>query len=598
LPKISVYTLLRARKEYIMFKKLSLKLKLYAGFGTILGLLVVLSAVVYKNLRTVQHSSSKYVDAAQYNRFMVEKEVDHLKWVRGLEALFIHDELERVDIQLDHTKCSLGRFLYGDKGKKLAESDPRIAQFMKEMKKPHQKLHESAAHVNAVWRNTSSGLSQEEIAAVEAAQRKAAQIMDVETYPALTKVQGKLVELRKHLQQQSGSAEGRLQAGVSASQWTVGVVSIVAILIGVAFSGLLVRSLTTLFQRLTEGMDEIAEGNLARRLDDSGKDEIAQLASVFNKFAAKLQEIIRQVATTVASVTQASEEISAANQDLSQRTSEQASSLQQTATSMQQMTASVNQNAENASHANNLSTEARKQAESGGEAVSRGIEAMEDIQLSSKKMSDIITVIDEIAFQTNLLALNAAVEAARAGEQGRGFAVVAGEVRELAQRSATAAREIKDLIGDSVAKVERGSEMVEQSGQTLEEILTHTGKLADAMNEIAAASQEQSSGIEQVSQAVAQMDEVTQQNATAVDQMATASEELAVQAKELLEMISFFRTNGDRQSTATASRAGGERPIIGSPRPSRAKVRDTASVAAQGPLPDNGSEELLDFSNI
>jgi len=237
------------------------------------------------------------------------------------------------------------------------------------------------------------------------------------------------------------------------------------------------------------------------------------------------------------------EEISQGNANLSQRTEEQSSSLEETASSMEEMTSTVKQNADNAGQANQLAIAARDQAEKGGSVVGNAVKAMAEINEASKKIADIIGVIDEIAFQTNLLALNAAVEAARAGEQGRGFAVVATEVRSLAGRSATAAKEIKGLIQDSVKKVEDGSVLVTESGQTLEQIVMSVKKVSDIVAEIAAASREQSAGIEQVNSAVMQMDEMTQQNAALVEQATAASQSMAEQAGELTRMMGRYRVD-------------------------------------------------------
>jgi methyl-accepting chemotaxis protein-1 (serine sensor receptor) len=239
---------------------------------------------------------------------------------------------------------------------------------------------------------------------------------------------------------------------------------------------------------------------------------------------------------------------------------------------MEEMTSTVKQNADNARHANQLAAGARDQAEKGGAVVSKAVSAMNEINASSKKIADIISVIDEIAFQTNLLALNAAVEAARAGEQGRGFAVVASEVRNLAQRSAAAAKEIKDLINDSVEKVKTGSDLVDASGRTLTEIVDSVKKVTDIVAEIAAASQEQSAGIEQVNKAVMQMDEVTQQNAALVEEAASASRSMEEQAERLADLMRFFRTAQDAADVAPATAS--EAPEAVAVRGATAAVRE------------------------
>ncbi len=284
----------------------------------------------------------------------------------------------------------------------------------------------------------------------------------------------------------------------------------------------------------------LSEGDLTQSMTGDFQGEFAEMRDAINASMTNLLNIVGEIRNASTSITAGASEIAKGNQDLSQRTEEQASSLEETASSMEEMTSTVKQNADNARQANQLASAASSQAEKGGEVVQSAVQAMAEINDASKKIADIISVIDEIAFQTNLLALNAAVEAARAGEQGRGFAVVAGEVRNLAQRSAGAAKEIKTLIKDSVDKVEEGSKLVYDSGQTLEEIVQAVKKVSDIIAEIAAASQEQSSGIEQVNKAVMQMDEMTQQNAALVEEAASASESMEEQAKGLLRLMDYF----------------------------------------------------------
>jgi methyl-accepting chemotaxis protein len=285
----------------------------------------------------------------------------------------------------------------------------------------------------------------------------------------------------------------------------------------------------------------MAKGDLTVSITKDYEGTFGKLKDDINTTVGKLTEVVGNIKESAGLIKTASAEISMGNTNLSQRTQEQASALEETASSMEQMTSTVKQNADNAKQANQLVTGARSQAQEGGEVVTKAISAMEAISGSSKKIADIISVIDEIAFQTNLLALNAAVEAARAGEQGRGFAVVATEVRNLAQRSATAAKEIKDLINDSVEKVDTGSKLVDSSGKVLSEIVNSVKKISDIVAEIAAASQEQASGIEQVNKAVMQMDEMTQQNAALVEEAAAASKSMEEQAVNLADQIMFFQ---------------------------------------------------------
>jgi methyl-accepting chemotaxis protein len=285
----------------------------------------------------------------------------------------------------------------------------------------------------------------------------------------------------------------------------------------------------------------LAQGDLSQKIETNYQGAYEQLKNDANATVGRLTEIIIEIKKLSDMVNENAQGISQGNVSLSQRTEEQASSLQQTAASMEQMTGTVRQNADNAKQANQLALTATHHAEKGGKVVGEAIVAIGEISKSSKKVTDIIGVINDIAFQTNLLALNAAVEAARAGEQGRGFAVVASEVRNLAQRSATAAKEIKELIEDSVTKVAEGTKLVNQSGQTLEEIVTAVKKVNDIIAEITAASQEQSAGIHQVNKAVSQMDEMTQQNAALVQELASSSEAMSQQAQNLKQQLAFFQ---------------------------------------------------------
>jgi methyl-accepting chemotaxis protein len=328
----------------------------------------------------------------------------------------------------------------------------------------------------------------------------------------------------------------------------------VAISIGVW----LVRAITRPLNEAVEIAAHIAAGDLTRQIEVKSQDEMGVLTEALKKMNDSLVSIVGQVRTGTDMIATASNQIASGNMDLSARTEQQASSLEETASSIEELTSTVRQNADNARQANSLAQSASDVAGKGGAVVSEVVTTMEAINESAKKIVDIIGVIDGIAFQTNILALNAAVEAARAGEQGRGFAVVASEVRSLAQRSANAAKEIKELIGDSVEKVDAGSRLVNQAGTTMAEVVDSVKRVTDIMAEITAASVEQTAGIEQINQAITQMDDVTQQNASLVEEAAAAAQSLEQQAGELSQLVSIFKV--ERRHTSRAASASAAAP--------------------------------------
>ncbi len=336
--------------------------------------------------------------------------------------------------------------------------------------------------------------------------------------------------------------------------------------------------------------DRVRDGNLSTEVVDSARDEFSPLLAAMSAMQASLKGVVTTVRENARTVATASGEISAGNQDLSSRTEQQASSLEQTAASMEELTSTVKQNADNARQANQLAVSASEVAVRGGSVVSQVVDTMSAINTSSKKIVDIIAVIDGIAFQTNILALNAAVEAARAGEQGRGFAVVASEVRSLAQRSAAAAKEIKGLIDDSVSKVEAGSHQVAEAGQTMEEIVASVKRVTDIMGEIMSASQEQTTGIEQINQAISQMDQVTQQNAALVEQAAAASGSLQEQAMGLVEAVSVFDLGTSDGAPVVPTTPARRAPAAGSSPSKKQTPKPLAPTAGARRLPTPASQ--------
>ena len=339
------------------------------------------------------------------------------------------------------------------------------------------------------------------------------------------------------------ASEAGTQQVQQATWWTGGsIVLMVSIGLGIAWwlSNLIAHRV----RRARDAVSAVADGRLDSLVQARGEDELAQLLHAVRRMQGTLAQIVSSVRDSADSVATASAQIAHGNQDLSRRTESQASALQQTAASMEQLGSTVQQNAANAHQGNQLAQQASQVAHQGGESVTRMVSTMQEITSASQRIADIIVTIDGIAFQTNILALNAAVEAARAGEQGRGFAVVAGEVRQLAQRSAEAAKEIKSLITATVERIGHGNTLAEHSGQTMSEVVAAIRRVTDIMGEISSASQEQSSGVSQVGHAVGQMDTATQQNAALVEESAAAAESLKRQAQELVQAMAVFRLGG------------------------------------------------------
>jgi methyl-accepting chemotaxis protein len=332
-------------------------------------------------------------------------------------------------------------------------------------------------------------------------------------------------------------------------------VLLAAIVLAAILGWFIAKVIATPIGQAVKSAREIASGNMTVSLHALGRDETAQLLRALDEMRQSLSVVVANVRQNSESVANASAEIAQGNNDLSARTESQASALEETAASMEELSSQVNNNADNARQASQLATSASAVAVKGGEVVGRVVNTMKDINESSRKIADIISVIDGIAFQTNILALNAAVEAARAGDQGRGFAVVASEVRSLAGRSAEAAKEIKSLIGASVERVEQGTLLVDEAGLTMSEVVTAIRRVSDLVSEISSASHEQSAGVAQVGEAVAQMDQATQQNAALVEQMAAAASSLKTQAGELVSTVSVFKLDANESVVKKEVRA-------------------------------------------
>ena len=399
--------------------------------------------------------------------------------------------------------------------------------------------------------------------------------------PSLKIVLGALDSLVAYEAQQAAQAATDAETLSASARAYMIILGSVAVLLGAFVAWIITRSITHPINAAVAVAETVASGDLSSHIVVNSSDETGRLLGALKAMNTSLLGVVAQVRNGTDAISTASSEIAAGNLDLSSRTEEQASSLEETASAMEELTSTVKQNADNARQANQLAKSASEVAVRGGSIVSQVVDTMGTINESSKKIVDIIGVIDGIAFQTNILALNAAVEAARAGEQGRGFAVVATEVRNLAHRSASAAKEIKELIAASVANVDTGSRLVNEAGQTMGDIVDSIVRVTDIMGEITSATHEQTIGIEQINMAIAQMDEVTQQNAALVEEAAAASQSMQEQAGELAHVVGFFKTGNHVASAArpTPVRATPAAPAIARPAAKPAPVRKAVAAA-------------------
>jgi methyl-accepting chemotaxis protein len=415
-------------------------------------------------------------------------------------------------------------------------------------------------------------------------EEEAAKLLEQGFTPAAKLYQELLQELVVMQRTSIDATAKAIDANATRSTMIITALTAGAVLLGAILSWLLTTGITRPIRAAVDLAETVAGGDLTRSVKTDTTDETGSLLRALGHMNDSLVRIVSQVRNGTDTIATGSAEISAGNFDLSSRTEQQASALEETAASMEELTTTVRQNADNARQANQLSIAASEVAAQGGAVVGQVITTMGSINESSRKIVDIIGVIDGIAFQTNILALNAAVEAARAGEQGRGFAVVASEVRNLAQRSAAAAKEIKVLIGDSVDKVDVGAKLVDQAGATMEQVVSSIRRVTDIMAEITHASQEQTGGIEQVNQAIGQMDQVTQQNAALVEEAAAAAASMQDQAATLAQVVSVFKLDGQAAAAIAApARAPARVPARSAPALRVSRPAESAKTAAKAP---------------
>jgi methyl-accepting chemotaxis protein len=516
---------------------LSVGARLAVGFGVVLAIMTALTGVAISRMAFIQGNLDQIVavDAAKVRL------VNEMRDVVRYQSVTIRDVVMQEDFsfkraEMKHMK-EAGK-TYRAAADKLAAllADPRGKQAM-------GRFAALEARVKAAMDEAlDKAISEDHVGAAEVIRDK--------VRPAQLEFVAALDALLKDLEAASRNSAAQAAAAYTSAWQTMVLLAAVALVAGLVIAYLIQRSVARPLRRAVAVAERVADGDLSQSIESTSTDEVGQLLGALGKMNASLRDIVTTIKTSAESVSIGSREIATGNIDLSTRTEAQASAIEETAASMEELSSTVRQNAENARHASELATGATEVAVRGGAVVSDVVSTMKGINESSRKIAEIISVIDGIAFQTNILALNAAVEAARAGEQGRGFAVVASEVRNLAQRSAAAAKDIKALIGASVERVEQGTALVDKAGGTLDEIVSAIRRVANIVGEISSASLEQSAGVAQVGEAITQMDHATQQNAALVEESAAAAEGLKQQAQLLVQAVSVFKVNRDESGAA------------------------------------------------
>ncbi|WP_413674025.1 methyl-accepting chemotaxis protein [Massilia cellulosiltytica] len=535
--------------------------RLGVGFALVLGLTLVIAAAAVWRLNTIADATRAMMAVPlAKERMMEEWHMQTFAAVRRTAAIVKSSDPSLVEFfKADGVKTASRSTELLKQIEALLDSDEERALFgrITELRKAYTSSKERAIKAKAAGDTA-----------------EAERILNQEYVPTSEAYEGKQAELVKMQQDRIDTVAREIDNASRHSARMIMIVAGVAVLFGAACAWVLANAIVRPIRQAVDLAEKVAGGDLTQHIDASGTCETGALLRALRNMNDSLVAIVAQVRSGTDTIATASAEISAGNMDLSSRTEQQAGSLGTTASTVEELTGTVRQNADNARQASQLSIAASEIATQGGAVVDQVVQTMGAINDSSKKIVDIISVIDGIAFQTNILALNAAVEAARAGEQGRGFAVVAGEVRTLAQRSAAAAKEIKALIVDSVSKVEDGTKLVDQAGMTMSEVVDSIRKVSDIVAEIASASGEQSTGIEQVNNAIADMDSSTQHNAALVEESAAAATALRDQADKLAEVVALFHIDSKAMTAPKAAPA---------PTPSRAVVPVKTSVRKPAP---------------
>ena len=540
----------------MFFKHFSVGRKLWAlVLGLTLSLLVLMGGLL-------SHLLDLNDEATHTAQLSEERITLAVRW-RGMVALDVH----RIVVQMGTSDAALAERLQKESNTQaITEVQNKVSALVSTTEGKAQLDRIGAARSQAleVIRQAAALRSQGDVSAATA-------LVNDKLQPLVTAYVGELDNFIQLQERRRDEAAQRTQAQRQRALWISLAVCVVVVLGALALSGWLVNSLTEPLQRAVGLAEAIQDGDLTQDVHDDRGDELGHLLRALSAMGAKLRTVVGEVRMGVESVSAAAGQIATGNHDLSARTEQTAANLEETAASMEELTATVTQSADTARQANQLAAQAAQAAQHGGEVVGQVVVSMEHITESSRKIGDIIGVIDGIAFQTNILALNAAVEAARAGEQGRGFAVVAGEVRTLAQRSAEAAKEIKGLITTSVQNVEQGSHQVGQAGQSMGEIVESVRRVSDLIGEITASTTEQRDGIGQVNQAVANLDQMTQQNAALVEQASAAAASMSEQAQRLAQVVSVFNVGAYASQAAAPARSNARPAHAPAPRPVAAK---------------------------
>src|SRR5450830_439841 len=538
-------------EKHVKIANITISSRLWLGFGLLMLLMVAMAVVGVNRLSQLNRQMNDVIHDKYPKTVIAGDIIDQLNLVaRSVRNILLLKDPKQITSESD-------RIVGAEKAiqNQLAELDKRLTD---------DQSRTLLANLLVTQKNYLEKRDQVLKLVAEGTKEGAIDLLISDVRPVQSAYMGaveKLIKQQHEMMQASGEEVDRNYQ--HASNMLIGLA-----VVGLAMSGFIAftitRSITRPLNRAVAVAKTVAAGDLTSEIDTSGKDETAQLLGALKTMNDNLQGIVRQVRRGTDTIATATTEIARGNLDLSSRTEQQAGSLEETASAMEELTSTVRQNADNARQANQLAVSASEVAMQGGSVVGKVVHTMESINESSKKIVDIISVIDGIAFQTNILALNAAVEAARAGEQGRGFAVVASEVRNLAQCSARAAKEIKTLIGDSVEKVEAGSKLVDLAGTTMTEVVDSVRRVTDVISEISAAGQEQSTGIEQINIAITEMDNLTQQNAALVEEAAAAAGSLQDQAKNLAQLVSVFKIHGASSSSAKLNRPTQHNPAISS----------------------------------